>query len=798
MNNLGNRSARNNGRIISICWFIFVALLFIIPVKRLSSQVADRSTGMLFMESVWLTTDRTFYLPGEEIGFSAIVVETDTYSPSLLSRILKVELIDNKGNRLVQREFYLDSSRVDQIIPIPSSLSSNWYYLRAYTNWMRNSQEAINNFFPVKIVNPADLVIDVGENNPQILSASVFPENENLVANRINHCAVRIRSNNGDNIETTAVLISSSNDTVSRFFTDKTGWGVFSFTPSVNSKYNVVIPGSREPIINTRIASPKTDSPYALFLVEEDSIKLSISNVKYEHVKILIHRNYTCFEYCTVDVNNGNALFSILSSVLPDGLMQVTLLAPDNTILFKRLFINNDHIGSQPEIVMERSELNPGVVHTEIMKGAKAPTGNKLANVVVTREEPFDLFDLYLPGTPGWHFSYDIPAGHLAQEGWLVANNYPDEVARSFFSFDGSGLKSRSDSLFMQIPERESLYEFLPETRGSVLSGKVMDGEGNPVGNRLIAATLLSDNNLYAGFTFPSGRFHLIFPDRTGLEDVIVCFTSKPPSDWSLLIDPQFDTTRLTIPIKRLTITDREAEYIRELDVNRQITAIYKYDEQTVINEQVNPTGQVSFFGNPDRVMLVDDYIKLSNIREILYEVVPGVTVRKRSGSYMLSLFGDPSLPIYYDPLFLLDGIPIIDFDDFLELPTDRLREIRQLNKLYIHGNAVFSGIIEFVSVNNDMAGLGLPDKSHLLSVAMPFQSLTRDISGEKMPESNIPVLGNTLYWKSFIESDIESFSFIANNNPGTYVTRVSGFNTKGQWIYNKKRITIGINTPSK
>ena len=129
MKNLINRTAKNSRNMNRNCWFIIAAFLFIVPAKRLSSQDTDTSTGPLFMESVWFSTDRNIYLPGEEIEFSAIVLETDTYTPSLLSRILKVELIDNKGNRFVQREFCLDNSRVNQKISIPPSFSGSWYLL---------------------------------------------------------------------------------------------------------------------------------------------------------------------------------------------------------------------------------------------------------------------------------------------------------------------------------------------------------------------------------------------------------------------------------------------------------------------------------------------------------------------------------------------------------------------------------------------------------------------------------------------------------------------------------------------
>ena len=792
MKNLINRVVKNCRNMTRNCWFIIAVFLFIVPVKRLSSQDPDRSAGPFFMESVWFSTDRNIYLPGEEIEFSAIVLETDTYTPSLLSRILKVELVDNKGNRFVQREFCLDNSRVNQKISIPFSFSGGWYFLRAYTNWMRNSPKAMNNFLPLKIVKPENISASVSDNNSSKLIATVFPENKNLVAGKTNNCAVKIESTDGDNLETKAALISSSNDTLARFVTDKTGWGIFSFTPSNDYQYNVVIPGSHDAIINTIIPDPETDTPYATFLEEDGNIKLSISNVKYDQVKILVHKNYTWFVNHTADAIKGTALFSIPADRLPSGIIQFTLLSDDNTILFRHLFINNDPVEFQPEISIDRSMLNSGLVNAEIMIGEAIPSGKQLVNTIVTREEPSDLFDLYMPGIPGWHFSYDIPVNPLALKGWLIANSYSDEVVRSFFNNDGTELLLWSENKKTLIDDRENLYDFLPETRGFTLTGKVINGNGNPVPNLLVATTLLSNNNLYAGFTFRSGRFHIVLPDRTGLEDVVVSFTSKPQPDWKLLIDPQFDTTNLILPIRNFTITSQEAEYIRELDLNRQLAAIYNRDEKNIEEEQSQPSGQVPFFGKPDKVTLVDDFIKLSNIREVLFEVVPGVTVRKSSGNYRLNIFRNPPLPSIYSPLFLLDGIPIFDFDEFLEFPPDRLWEIRQINDLYIHGNAVFSGVVSFLSVNRDLAGLDLPRKSLLLSIDLPLKSLTRDFSEKIRTGVNIPALNNTLYWKSFINSDIERFSFMANDNLGTFVSRVIGFNANGQWIYNKKTITFG------
>jgi hypothetical protein len=238
-------------------------------------------------------------------------------------------------------------------------------------------------------------------------------------------------------------------------------------------------------------------------------------------------------------------------------------------------------------------------------------------------------------------------------------------------------------------------------------------------------------------------------------------------------------------------VTTEEVKYIHELDVNRQLSAIYREDEQTIDERQSPPTGQRSFFTKQEKITRIDDYIKLSNIREVLFEVVHGVNVRKSSSGYRLRIVGDPPLPSFYEPLFLLDGIPLLDFDEFLRLPPDRLNEIRLINKVYIHGNAVLSGIVSFRSVNNDLAGLELPEKSILLSIELPEKSLKWDYPATIQSEKNVPILSNTLYRKSFVTSIKEKYLFRANNNLGKYVHRVRGFDSDGKWIYSKKDITV-------
>jgi hypothetical protein len=174
----------------------------------------------------------------------------------------------------------------------------------------------------------------------------------------------------------------------------------------------------------------------------------------------------------------------------------------------------------------------------------------------------------------------------------------------------------------------------------------------------------------------------------------------------------------------------------------------------------------------------------------VIFEVVPKVVVRTHRGKYSLDVISEPPLPDQFNPLILLDGIPIYEFNELLELPPDRFLSIDVFNKLYIHGNAVFSGIVSINSINGDMAGLSLPDKSVVVSLEMPKSDMERMYNISHKPD-NIPDLSETLSWKPFGSQSNYNYSFSPNDNQGGVIYIVYGFNSFGQWIYKKESLTF-------
>lgn len=113
-------------------------------------------------EKVHLHTDKPYYSLGDTIYFKAYVINAERNLPSSISRILYVDLIDQRKMVIQSGIFPVEEGTAWGNALLPDSLSEGSYTIRAYTNWMRNFDE---NFFFEKTVLVGDaLTTDIAMN----------------------------------------------------------------------------------------------------------------------------------------------------------------------------------------------------------------------------------------------------------------------------------------------------------------------------------------------------------------------------------------------------------------------------------------------------------------------------------------------------------------------------------------------------------------------------------------------------------------------------------------------------------
>ena len=100
-------------------------------------------------EKVYLHLDKTFYKPGEDIWFNAFVLEARHNTPTQISDVVYVELIDPRGNLASRLELFVKDGTSRGDFKLTDQASGGLYTLKAYTQWMKN--DGVENVFSKKI-----------------------------------------------------------------------------------------------------------------------------------------------------------------------------------------------------------------------------------------------------------------------------------------------------------------------------------------------------------------------------------------------------------------------------------------------------------------------------------------------------------------------------------------------------------------------------------------------------------------------------------------------------------------------
>lgn len=87
-------------------------------------------------EKIYLHQDKSYYAVGDTLWFSGYVVDASTHRPSVVSKTVLVDLIDNKGEIKRQLVLYNQGGKVNGEFLLNREIDPGRYRLRAYTQFM--------------------------------------------------------------------------------------------------------------------------------------------------------------------------------------------------------------------------------------------------------------------------------------------------------------------------------------------------------------------------------------------------------------------------------------------------------------------------------------------------------------------------------------------------------------------------------------------------------------------------------------------------------------------------------------
>ncbi len=117
-----------------------------------------------YQEQLYLHTDRTVYVTGETIWYSAYLFDVGRQQLSSVSRQFYLELIAEDNRPVMQQIAPLLNGRGTGSLVLSQPLATGRYQLRAYTSWMRNFDAALFYTQEILLLNPFKPIPDSAKN----------------------------------------------------------------------------------------------------------------------------------------------------------------------------------------------------------------------------------------------------------------------------------------------------------------------------------------------------------------------------------------------------------------------------------------------------------------------------------------------------------------------------------------------------------------------------------------------------------------------------------------------------------
>jgi hypothetical protein len=765
-------------------YFLITVMLFVCSIVNAQRAVDaiikpfDDYRSSAVQEKLFVHTDKPFYMAGEIIWFKVYVTDAQFNQPFDFSKISYIEILSRENKPVLQAKVALNKGAGNGSFQLPYSVNTGSYILRAYTNWMKNAGPEFYFDKDITIVNAlkkSDWPLPETTYDIQF-----FPEGGDLVNGVQSKVAFKV-AGNGKGISCRGAVLNRRNDTITRFTSLRFGMGHFDLTPDAGEEYHAVVFADGKML--TQPLPPVTGTGMVMRLTEIDKDRLSLSiqsNKAGSVVSLLVHTRQSLKLALSRELFNGKAEIEIDKKQLGDGISHFTLFDANNKAVCERLYFKR-----------------PQTLNITAAPDARSYGARKKVTIDLATNDSKQLavagdlsMSVYLFDQLQYSESSDI-LSYL----WLQSDlkGFIEEPA-FYFSQPGKETDDAADNLMLTQGWRRFLWEdvlkgattteFLPETEGHIINGRVVDKRnGQPAENITAYLSVPAEKSLFANsVSGKNGAIRFNVKDFYGGNEIIVQpnFTD---SVYRVDISNPFSEKYHTHPMRGLVLSQEKTALLQH-SLQSQVNNAYFGEKQKFLFPQAIDT--TPFYGVPDHRYYLDDYTRFITMEEVMREYVGDVRVRKANEHFSFRVRNQAFDNIFETaPLVLFDGVPVFDADKIIAFDPLKIKRIDVVAQKFFQNNMVHDGIINYSTYQGDLAGYQLD--ANALIVEYEGLQLQREFYSPvyETPATNIrvPDFRNVLYWSPEIHTDKngkKQVTFYTADIPGTYGVVIQGITSSG------------------
>lgn len=427
------------------------------------------------VEKVFLHLDKTEYAQAETIWIKSYLVAGAGHLPSPFSKTLYVELVNEAGELAKRLTLRSEEGMSKASLVIPRNQKQGNYYLRAYTNWMKNQKQDF--FFSKKIriysLKPGqNIVAKTMETNPEL---KFYPEGGHLVSEVSSRLAFELTGVYTKDKQYSGKIFDKNDQEVTSFSTLHEGRGMVGFLPKTDGYYATIDGFTR------RFNLPDI-APSGIVLSansrSKDFVTVSLkSNQPDQNTYYLVAHTRGYITYASQIRLTGTRGFSkINKATLPEGITHIALLNGAMQPMAERLVFVDKQEGLVVKVSPNKDSYGPrelATVGIKVTDQAGKPVQGSFslsafnAGLVQNDQSVYNIRTNLL-------LSSDLP-GHIKDPSqYFTGNEEANQHLDLLMMVNGW---SRFDWSDLGQPESENSF---PVEIGLSLEGRLMKNNGGP------------------------------------------------------------------------------------------------------------------------------------------------------------------------------------------------------------------------------------------------------------------------------------------------------------------------------
>ncbi|MEP2773223.1 MAG: hypothetical protein ABJH05_13820 [Fulvivirga sp.] len=706
------------------------------------------------LEKIYVHLDKPFYAVGDEIWYSAYIQSYQSNSPSELSEIFHLELVDSTGNTVYKQKRPITDGVANGFVDLPDSIRAGYYTIRGYTNWNRNFSEGLEFRDVVKIVS---LAYSKNEEQGKNASIEFFPEGGNFVLNKLNNIAVKAAGSNYEK----AYLLNSDNDTINSINIDKSGFGLLPLVPRSAEQLSLLFDSTG---VKYNLPNPKLNGTSLRLVEKPQAFNLYITHSEEfegEQIVVLVLNDGELVSVFESTLKNNGVLIRISKDKLTEGIHQIVVLDDQSEVLNERVF--NNQISSPGNLFLEGDSVY-----------------NQRQNVKMKiRSKGYDKVYLSISVRPVKYFgrvSQSMFSDFAKKNGANTSNYTLNQylITQKIDEYDIQEIVSGNWDEIIYPIEKRNYFQI-----NSEISTK------NTLRKNIYAVTI--KDNSKSDFYFvksESDKLSVTIPVFYGMRDLIIVPYGLNGSENSK-INLEGDELAYNTP-RNFDQTQTEIDYARYVSENNAIKRLYDFEYYKQIKPSIDEQAiTFSILTGFHASIKLEEYLTMESMSEVAKELLEGVRISKKEELYEIRMrardesngfFGK-----YFDqePLMFIDGMLINDARYIAELDPVNVDKINMKYGTYTLNGVEFSGVLSIETVEGNFGWI-----KQLGQGVFNYPGFAKDVLFQ-VPDldSNSPDFRPILYWNPHIElvnNDPYTLSFTTSNEAGEYVIDIQGMSHDG------------------